>query len=309
MMQRTMQRMGKMSTAKKFKKMHKATDKLETQLQSNLKKEYKKAFDAIRLEILKAENRGFLSATEFYKYQRDKKLMQEINSILKNITAMDNQHFKTYLANQYENNYFGTGFIMETEYQAKLAYRHLDRKAVRQTVVSPLTNISLQNNRARVLQSIRSTLAQAAIKGDSLAVINRNIKKDLETNANNSLRIARTETTTIAGKGQQESMEHAEKKLPIIKKWIATLDGRTRDRHGDMDGETVLVGKPFSNGLMYPGDQSGDAAEVINCRCTMETVVEGYENASQYRRAKGLDGKNKVIPQTTYKDWIKNRVT
>jgi hypothetical protein len=27
--------------------------------------------------------------------------------------------------------------------------------------------------------------------------------------------------------------------------------------------------EPFQNGLMYPGDPSGEAAEVINCRCTI----------------------------------------
>jgi hypothetical protein len=49
--------------------------------------------------------------------------------------------------------------------------------------------------------------------------------------------------------------------------WDATLDGNTRESHAAVDGQIREVDKPFSNGLMYPGDPAGSAAEVINCRC------------------------------------------
>lgn len=51
--------------------------------------------------------------------------------------------------------------------------------------------------------------------------------------------------------------------------WIATRDGRTRESHAEMDGAQVRVGQAFDNGLAYPGDPSGDAAETVNCRCTI----------------------------------------
>ena len=57
----------------------------------------------------------------------------------------------------------------------------------------------------------------------------------------------------------------------IVKQWDATLDGRTRDSHRRVDGEIRELDEKFSNGLMFPGDPSGSAAEVINCRCTSNT--------------------------------------
>ena len=51
--------------------------------------------------------------------------------------------------------------------------------------------------------------------------------------------------------------------------WIATADSRTRESHVELDGEVVGINEPFSNGLDYPGDPAGDAAETINCRCTI----------------------------------------
>lgn len=57
----------------------------------------------------------------------------------------------------------------------------------------------------------------------------------------------------------------------VLKQWDATLDGRTRDSHRRVDGEIRELDEKFSNGLMFPGDPSGSAAEVVNCRCTSNT--------------------------------------
>ena len=57
----------------------------------------------------------------------------------------------------------------------------------------------------------------------------------------------------------------------VVKQWDATLDGRTRDSHRRVDGEIRELDEKFSNGLMFPGDPSGGAAEVVNCRCTSNT--------------------------------------
>lgn len=87
-----------------------------------------------------------------------------------------------------------------------------------------------------------------------------------ETRAN---RIARTESTALHGFGADgvlaaEGWTH--------KKWVATLDKRTRDSHAAADGQVVPVDGQFSVGLsalQFPGDPSGPAEEVINCRCTI----------------------------------------
>jgi len=52
------------------------------------------------------------------------------------------------------------------------------------------------------------------------------------------------------------------------KVWISTRDNLTRDSHRKMDGEHVPLKQKYSNGLMYPGDWTGRAEEIINCRCT-----------------------------------------
>jgi SPP1 gp7 family putative phage head morphogenesis protein len=80
-----------------------------------------------------------------------------------------------------------------------------------------------------------------------------------------AMRIARTETASAAGYAQHQTALD----LGYTKKlWISARDSRTRDSHARMDGESKDINSRYSNGLMYPGDPSGSAGEVINCRCT-----------------------------------------
>jgi len=159
------------------------------------------------------------------------------------------------------------------------------------------------------MQKIQSSVVQSITQGEGVRELTSRIKKDLENNANNALRIARTETTRVQNAAKQDSYEHAVKmKLPIRKKWVATLDDKTRDRHADIDGEIADIDKPYSNGLMYPGDQGGEPEDSINCRCREVSVIEGYENAGEYRRARGVKG-NEIIPYKTYREWEKERIS
>lgn len=56
------------------------------------------------------------------------------------------------------------------------------------------------------------------------------------------------------------------------KVWLAANDQFVRPDHADADGQTVPIDQPFDVGgssMMYPGDPSGPADEVCNCRCTL----------------------------------------
>ncbi len=76
--------------------------------------------------------------------------------------------------------------------------------------------------------------------------------------------IARTEVHSAVNNGTIEGYRQAN--MPI-KIWVSVMDGATRDTHAMLDGQEVPIDKPFSNGLMFPGDPRGSAEETINCRC------------------------------------------
>ncbi len=86
--------------------------------------------------------------------------------------------------------------------------------------------------------------------------------------------IARTETHMATTTGTYLTYEAAgiEKK-----EWLTTIDGREREWHETMNGQIRNIDEPFTSGqgneLMYPGDPSAPANEVINCRCALLPIV------------------------------------
>jgi len=81
--------------------------------------------------------------------------------------------------------------------------------------------------------------------------------------------IARTEIISASNKGSLEGAKDTG--IPLKKEWLATRDNRTRIEHAEADGQAVLMDQDFivmGEEMEYPGDPSGSAANVINCRCT-----------------------------------------
>ncbi len=57
-------------------------------------------------------------------------------------------------------------------------------------------------------------------------------------------------------------------------------------RTGYNNGEIKDLDEPFSNGLMYPGDPDGRAAEVVNCRCALAEVADWALDEKELERLK-----------------------
>ena len=117
---------------------------------------------------------------------------------------------------------------------------------------------------------------------------------------------ARTAITGAQNAGRQQQMEDAAKKgIEVNKKWLATLDNRTRDAHRHLDGREVPYDQSFPSDLgliRYPGDPNAKPANVYNCRCTMVTIYPKYEDRSKpdKRQSKTIDG-------MTYQEWKKGK--
>ncbi len=79
-----------------------------------------------------------------------------------------------------------------------------------------------------------------------------------------AMRVARTEVAQAAGYAQHESAKEAGW---TKHSWLSSRDDRVRDSHQEIDGEEQPIDDPYSNGLLFPGDPSGDPAESIMCRC------------------------------------------
>ena len=135
-----------------------------------------------------------------------------------------------------------------------------------------------------------SALKVTEISDSTRKRINKAIQRNVETNGSTAdlvseLRryvggarattIARTESQAAAQAGQ---LEVARNVGVVMKKvWVSAEDDRTRPAHNEADGQTVDLDEPFivdGEELMFPGDPSGSAANIINCRCAVVYKVK-----------------------------------
>lgn len=154
------------------------------------------------------------------------------------------------------------------------------------------------------------------IQGESIGKIANRVQNLSDANRSGAIRNARTAVTGAQNAGRQASYNRAkEMGLPLRKRWIATKDNRTRHAHAMLDGQTVALDAPFKidgQELMFPGDPTGRANLVWNCRCTMRTVEkEGIEAEPRKMRVRDpKTGRNVVVNEMTYaewQEWVKER--
>ena len=77
--------------------------------------------------------------------------------------------------------------------------------------------------------------------------------------------IATNRVTSMANFGSREGAKQGGMRT---KTWQVN-SGNPRDEHAAMAGETVGIDELFSNGMRWPGDPAGGAAENANCKCSI----------------------------------------
>lgn len=135
---------------------------------------------------------------------------------------------------------------------------------------------------ARKITEITSTtqadVAGVVARGRSEGLGEKEIAKQLRSiipfkSASRAQTIARTESHQASQVAATETAKASG--ITMKKEWVASKGERTREDHAEVDGQTVEMDQPFNVGgelLMFPGDPSGSAKNVINCRCAVVFV-------------------------------------
>lgn len=144
-----------------------------------------------------------------------------------------------------------------------------------------------------VFNLVATAVAEGAGLGEGIPELAKRIHRILSVTEtelwpNRAVVVARTETLGAMNAGRADAFDAVVTDLggDFEKMWLATADERTRASHRAADGQRVPVGTPFLIGadpsldlagvqLMQPGDPSGPAHEVIQCRCTTLLVRPG----------------------------------
>jgi uncharacterized protein with gpF-like domain len=142
-----------------------------------------------------------------------------------------------------------------------------------------------------LIESIIAVIAKGYEDNLSVADITRNLQNKFGWYKAQALRIARTETTTATNYATVVAAQSSD--FVLEKTWISVQDNRTRRPpksvydHLDMNGVKVDLNQPFFTSgeeIMYPGDPSAKAGNVINCRCKVVFTVKEDENGLPIRK-------------------------
>jgi HK97 family phage portal protein len=130
-----------------------------------------------------------------------------------------------------------------------------------------------------VIQTIKNQIQKELVEsyqiGESIDKIADRIRNVFDVAKSRALVIARTEIIGAANEGRAIAINRSGFKE---KEWFTALDEKVRDQHKAMHGKKIKVGTfwVFSDGtsLRHPGDYSGPAHQIIQCRC-VEIVIPG----------------------------------
>lgn len=137
-----------------------------------------------------------------------------------------------------------------------------------------------------VMQEISKVFGKADVEQGKMVVSGVSAKAEMS---------VRTELQRAFNLSNQSQMDDQATRIPgLLKRWIATADGRTRrghlEAHAKYKNNPIPVDEKFivrdwrytkkggwrvvhTDEMMYPGDSSASVGNVANCRCTMATIV------------------------------------
>lgn len=151
---------------------------------------------------------------------------------------------------------------------------------------------------------ITSVLTQAILQGESIPNITKRLEKVTVGDHKAAIRNARTMMTGVQNAGRIDAYERAAQMgIPVQKRWISTLDTRTRHWHRQLDGMIVDLDQPFTNDIgeiMFPGDPEADGANVYNCRCTMIAAIKGFAQDLSDPNVRP----NAKLGSMSYEEWL-----
>lgn len=277
-------------------------------------------------EMLEKLKNGEITQAEYHSWMRGqvfigKQWKQKIDSSVKVLDSANKQCvgiIMTGRMNVFAENYNFCSYQLEKRMSGAVSFNIYNQDTVARLLkknpkMLPEWKIKERKDYAWNRQKVENCITQGIIQGEGIDQITDRMVGALCTQNENRMRLfARTSMTGAQNAGRQAQMEDAEDMgIKVKKRWVATLDSRTRDTHQELDGQEVPVDEPFvvdGMEIMYPGDPSAEPELVYNCRCSMIEVYEGIDRKSSRRAYDDVDGERDtkhsyIVEDMTYKEW------
>jgi SPP1 gp7 family putative phage head morphogenesis protein len=250
-----------------------------------------------------------LSFSKRQEAQRLLAVAEQIEKILEANNIKVTAEIESYARQEAVNGYYGTLYSIEGAANIEINLPLINQRYIEQIVHQPVSgkvfSKRLYANTEKLAKIVTTELRKGAIRGDGYKKIAKRVEEQTEATYKRALRIARTEGGRVQSTAKQKAyIDARDKGVKLEKRWLATLDKKTRHSHQVLDGQMVPVDEQFTfQGYKADGPRLfGRASLDINCRCTTIAVVNGIE--PELRK----DNENKkIIHYTSYRNWLRFR--
>jgi len=310
---------------------HKETDKILRDMEKRLDEVYKQAYKEARQtaddfmksfrEMDKKKRQqvknGELDKAEYERWRRTQVFQGNRYHQMADTLAADMTHtnqiaasvINGYLPEVYAVNHnYGT-YEIEKGSRINTQYTMYDRQTVERLIrdnpnlLPRKAAVNVPKDRLWNKKHINSAITQGILQGETIdKIAQRLVATVTDMSHTSAIRNARTMTTSAQNGGRIDSYKRAEGMgIKMLQVWMATLDGRTRHEHRQLDGQKRKVGEAFEvegEKIFFPGDPAAEPYLTYNCRCTLVGEVEGVD----YNLSDKSQRDNK-LGDMTYKEW------
>lgn len=261
---------------KRQKEVIKYTLEQEKKIISELKDVYKKALEDIgeKIKILMSDE---MIQSKIYQIEYQKALQGQVSAILESLNSNQYERVHDYLKGCYEDGFIGTLYDLQGQgipLILPLNQEEIVEALLLESKISEGLYTKMGNNVEVLKKNISFEIARGISTSSPYSQIARNLRSSANMTLNQSMRIVRTEGNRIHNKSALNACRKAkEAGADVLKMWDATLDGLTRPRHRQLDGQIREVTEDFEvDGLTVSAPlHFGIAAEDCNCRCHLLT--------------------------------------
>jgi len=250
------------------------TDAITAAFEKELARRYREAYQSIEAELAKlfAKIGATPTLREARRFNRLSSLQKAIAAEYKAMTREAIIGTRNNSARVFANGVYGTQWAYDQAIGVEIKWPVLSVEAIRQSVWDGVTgeNFSqrLREWNTKELIALNQKITSGLAQGFGFSKVARSVKKEVNDDYSRIIRIVRTEATRNYSQGHLATYDNLEKVgIEARKQWVSTLDTRTRDSHGSLDGTFA-----DDDGLFYSSGGSaeapglfGIASEDINC--------------------------------------------
>lgn len=217
--------------------------------------------------------------TVIYQVQHQQALRQQISGILDQLQGEQFTTIEGYLEGCYTNGYVGALYDITDQLGGAVPFvmapdpRQVVRAVQLKSKISTDLYTALGQDVEDMKRKISATISRGIATGMGYGPMAKLLNKHTQVGMNNTLRIVRTEGHRIQIQSGLDACQAAKDSgCDVVKQWDATMDGRTRPHHRQLDGQIREIEEDFelpTGGKASAPGMFGKPAEDINCRCAL----------------------------------------